>query len=116
MDDINGIIGGRIRELRMKAGLSQEKLGELADLHYSYIGQIERGEKNASLKSVVVIARALGVTLSTLLEPIDKLPEPTEAVVQQFQTMAKEHPLDDVELCVKLSKEILTHYKKKDKK
>lgn len=46
------IIGQRIRNYRVQKKLSQEELAELAGCHYTYIGQVERGEKNATIESV----------------------------------------------------------------
>ena len=54
----------------MAAKLSQEKLSELADCHPTYIGQLERGEKNATLESVWKISSALGIPLSKLFDKI----------------------------------------------
>jgi transcriptional regulator with XRE-family HTH domain len=54
-------VGARIREIRKEKGMSQEQVGENADFHYSYIGRIERGEKNISLLTLSRIADALGV-------------------------------------------------------
>jgi DNA-binding XRE family transcriptional regulator len=51
--------GQRIRDLRGKAGLSQEELADLAGLDRSYIGGVERGERNVSLINIHKIARAL---------------------------------------------------------
>lgn len=56
MSDIAKIIGQRIRNYRTQKGLSQEKLAELAGCHPTYIGQLERGEKNATLESVEKIS------------------------------------------------------------
>lgn len=70
MSDIAKILGKRIRNYRTNAGLSQEKLAELAMCHTTYIGQIERGEKNATIESIEKIALALGVSLSKLFENI----------------------------------------------
>jgi len=50
--------------------LSQEKLAERADLHWTYIGGIERGERNVSLLNIVKIAKALQITPSELLKEI----------------------------------------------
>ena len=49
-NNINVLFGKRIRQLRMQKGLSQEELGYEAGLHRTYIGQIERAEKNITLK------------------------------------------------------------------
>lgn len=53
--------GKRVRELRNKVGLSQEELAEVAGLHRTYIGGIERGERNVAILNVFEIARALRV-------------------------------------------------------
>ncbi len=70
MSDIARIVGERIRGCREAKGLSQEGLGELAGLHGKYIGQLERGEKNATIKSVEKVARALRLPLETLFANI----------------------------------------------
>lgn len=70
MSEIAKTIGQRIRSYRTEKGLSQEKLAELAGCHPTYIGQVERGEKNATLESIEKIACALGVPLSRLFEKI----------------------------------------------
>ena len=67
MKDINKEVGLNIRKNREDRGLSQEKLAALADLHRTYIGQIERGEKNIGLKNLEKIAKALGVNIKDLL-------------------------------------------------
>lgn len=62
--------GKRVRQLRLKLGLSQEKLAELADLHRNYVGGVERGERNISLLNIVKIARGLSVAPVKLFERI----------------------------------------------
>jgi transcriptional regulator with XRE-family HTH domain len=63
-------LGKKIRELREANGASQEKLAELADLHRTYIGSVEGGERNVALENIVRLARALGTTPSKLLEEV----------------------------------------------
>ena len=58
--------GKRIKEIRKEKGISQEGLGDLADLDRTYIGGIERGERNPSLKNIDKIAKALGVRIEEL--------------------------------------------------
>ena len=70
MSDTIKILGQRIRNYRTQKGLSQEKLAELASCHPAYIGQIERGEKNATIESIEKISSALGVSLSKLFEKL----------------------------------------------
>jgi transcriptional regulator with XRE-family HTH domain len=71
MDKIQKIIGQRIRDYRTQKNISQEKLAELAGCHHTYIGQIERGEKNATIESIEKIASALSISLSRLFENIE---------------------------------------------
>ncbi|MEK7440244.1 MAG: helix-turn-helix transcriptional regulator [Chloroflexota bacterium] len=60
--------GAKVREERLKRKLSQEALAEKADLHRTYIGMIERGEKNITLGNIIKIAAALDVSVSDLVE------------------------------------------------
>ena len=67
MKDIEKRFGKRVRELRLAKGLSQEELSDRANMHRTYLGGIERGERNPALKNISAIAEALGVSLSELL-------------------------------------------------
>jgi transcriptional regulator with XRE-family HTH domain len=60
-------IGNRVRELRTEADLSQEKLAFACDLDRTYIGSVERGERNISVINLRKIAKALKVKVSYLL-------------------------------------------------
>ncbi|MBQ8920930.1 MAG: helix-turn-helix transcriptional regulator [Oscillospiraceae bacterium] len=64
-------IGRRIRGYRTQQGMSQEMLAEKCGLHPTYIGQVERGEKNATIDSIFKISYALSVPLSKLFENLD---------------------------------------------
>ena len=55
--------GSRLRELRQEQCLTQEELAHLAGLNRTYIGDIERGEKNITLESMDKLARALSIRL-----------------------------------------------------
>lgn len=60
-------LGGKIRKLRIEAGLSQEELADAAGIERSYMGTIERGERNPSFDKVVSISKALNTSPSQLL-------------------------------------------------
>lgn len=62
------VFGKRVRELREIKGWSQERLAEEAGLDRSYVGGIERGDRNPSLKNIARMARALGVHISELFK------------------------------------------------
>lgn len=66
MKDIKTIFGQRVRYYRKSKSMSQERLAEICDLHPTYIGQLERGEKNASLETIMRICVGLGVSPETL--------------------------------------------------
>ncbi len=61
-------LGHNIRQLRQSKGLSQEQLAELTNLHRTYIGGVERGERNIGFLNLVRIAKALEISPSKLLE------------------------------------------------
>ncbi len=60
------VFGDKVRELRKEKGLSQEELSFKADLHRTYIGMIERAEKNITLANIEKIANALNVDIKEL--------------------------------------------------
>jgi transcriptional regulator with XRE-family HTH domain len=64
--DVLKSFGERMREIRTLKGLSQEELARLAKIDRTYIGGIERGERNAGIKNVWRIADALGVPAADL--------------------------------------------------
>lgn len=66
MGTIQKQFGERIKDLRLAKGLSQEELAFRAGVHRTYLGGIERGERNPSLKNIAAIARALDVALPEL--------------------------------------------------
>ncbi|EGR0745820.1 helix-turn-helix transcriptional regulator [Vibrio parahaemolyticus] len=60
------LFGQRVRTLRKRKGLSQESMAALAGLDRSYMGHIERGEKNITLLKIYQISEALGIEVSDL--------------------------------------------------
>jgi transcriptional regulator with XRE-family HTH domain len=64
--------GERVRKLRKEKGISQEELSFRADLHRTYIGMIERGEKNITIVNIEKIAKALEVSIDKLMSGLEK--------------------------------------------
>ena len=64
--DIRKRFGGAVRQRRQELGLSQEDLAERAELHRTYISDIERGSRNPSLQNIEKIAKALQTSISLL--------------------------------------------------
>lgn len=63
--------GKRIRTLRTERSLSQEKLAELTGFHRTYIGMVERGERNISLSNIGVFAKTFELSVSELFDAND---------------------------------------------
>jgi transcriptional regulator with XRE-family HTH domain len=63
-------LGSRIRELRVKKGLSQEEFADVCGLHRSHMGEIERGRANITLATLVIIAQTLQTTPSALFKDL----------------------------------------------
>ena len=64
-------LGQRIKQLRAERGWSQEEFAEICRVHRTYMGHIERGEKNLSFGSIVRVANALGVSLAELFKGLE---------------------------------------------
>ena len=61
-------LGKKIRLERERKGLSQEDFGKIAKVHRTYVGMIERGEKNITLQNLVKFAKALGLNVRDLID------------------------------------------------
>ena len=61
-------LGQKIKKFRMEKNITQEKLAEIIDVHFTYIGRIERGEKTPSLKTLKKITQALNISSDLLIE------------------------------------------------
>jgi len=65
--------GKTIRHFRVKMGLTQEEFAELTGFHRTYIGQIERGERNPSLKNIEILANSIGISMDDLFVQLRKI-------------------------------------------
>jgi len=65
--DLTGILADSIRSLRKSKKLSQEELADICNLHRTYVGAVERGERNVTLSTLEVFSISLGVTVPQLL-------------------------------------------------
>ena len=66
------LFASNLRGMRESLGLSQEALADASQLHRTYVGAVERGERNISIDNIDRLARALGVSPSKLLEEPNK--------------------------------------------
>jgi len=69
--DVRVRLGKRIKQIRTDKGMSQKDLAYEADLDRSYIASVENGQRNVSIVNIEKIAKALGVSLSTLFRDAD---------------------------------------------
>jgi transcriptional regulator with XRE-family HTH domain len=67
-DDLRKQFGDHVRSVRAARGYSQEELADRSGLNRTYVGSVERGERNVSLLNIHKLAAALGVAPSTLLD------------------------------------------------
>lgn len=104
MKDIKAVFGGRVRHYRKNRGLSQEQLAELCDLHPTYIGQLERGEKNASLETVMRVCAGLSVAPEVLFENI--IPEQGRSAAQEIYNIAISLPEEKQEALLDIVEKI----------
>ena len=68
-DSTTKTFGENIRKERLKKGLSQEDFAEVSDFHRTYIGMLERAERNITLSNLEKIAKALDIEIAELLKP-----------------------------------------------
>lgn len=70
MQSVQKALGVRIRELRMKKEWSQEEFADKCGIHRSHMGEIERGETNLTLSTLLIISKQLDVSISALFKGI----------------------------------------------
>lgn len=108
----NYSVGKRIREIRIRKHLSQEQIALRAEITTAYLGQIERGEKNPTVKSVEQISNALGISLSELFSnqgaPIANVDGTMENIIFEMQDLSikeRKEMLDIIRNIIKFKKE-----------
>jgi transcriptional regulator with XRE-family HTH domain len=69
MADILTILGENVRTERVRQGLSQEELADKAGFHRTYIGMIERAERNITLRNLERLAEALDISITDVISP-----------------------------------------------
>ncbi|CCL32483.1 TPA: helix-turn-helix domain-containing protein [Clostridioides difficile] len=110
-EQIYAIIGKRIRNYRKRAGYSQEALAKKAGLFHAYLGQIERGESKASLRSIFKIANALEMPLEILFENIIQNEKDPETLSSEAYELIDSLTSKEQKAIIKLLKEIIEYRK-----
>lgn len=111
MEKINEVIGQRIRSYRERKRITQARLSEIAGLHPTYIGQIERGEKNPTVDTVWKITKALGITMSELFTNIDITEKGTRSIPSKCYDLLLEKNTTEQEKLYRLFEEICEYGK-----
>lgn len=108
MSELLELVGTRIRDIRKSKGLSQEALAEQAGFNSSYIGFIERAERNISLKNLEKIAKALNVSVYQLLTYVKENDELTEedSSIKAILSLLRTRESKDTELALKILTDI----------
>jgi len=70
MQEVQKRLGKRVADLRRKKGFSQEGFAHECGFHRSYMGAVERGEKNITIRMIEKIAKALNIALSELFKSV----------------------------------------------
>lgn len=104
---VAAILGLRIRFYRKQRKLSQEQLAELCDLHPSYIGQIERGEKNISVEILHRLSLGLEIPMKDLLQDFDSLSQPLNPLAAEIYSQLLQITDGDLKRMKKLFDDIL---------
>jgi transcriptional regulator with XRE-family HTH domain len=68
LSDARKVFASRLRQIRQLKGLSQEELADMAGLHRTYVGSVERSERNISIDNIERLAKALEVDIIELLK------------------------------------------------
>ena len=108
MSEIATIVGQRLRLRRQELGYSQELTSEKAGLHPTYIGQVERGEKNATIESIEKICIALDLPLEDLFNKIIAT-NSKQIIAQKCYDLIISQPIEDQENLYTLLEDLIKY-------
>jgi transcriptional regulator with XRE-family HTH domain len=99
-------LGKRIKELRVGQGLTQETLGERADLNYKFLGSIERGQENPTITVIGRIAEGLGIDPKHLLDCKHELLK-RQDILAEIELLLKKADTEDLRSILKILRALL---------
>ena len=100
-------LGRRIKEERLKLGLTQAKLAEDIDISDTYVGQIERGERSLTLDTLIRLVNRLGVTVDYLLK--DYVVATDDNTIEQFRQILQSQSDGRKQMAVNVLRTIFAH-------
>ncbi|MBI4396097.1 MAG: helix-turn-helix transcriptional regulator [Elusimicrobia bacterium] len=98
MSDIRKELGQRLRVLRRRRGMTQEDMADRCGLHWTYIGGLERGERNPTLTTMLKIANGLSVPINELLNLQTPIPSPASREFKEGRLLKLLHRKDETSL------------------
>lgn len=102
------LLGNRVREERLRAGLTLDRLAELAGISGAFVAHIEAGRKNATLETIGKLSKALGLSVSDLLlSPSDSKNKKDMAYLNRFGRLVKGKSPKQKEVVLRLVKTAL---------
>ncbi|MNO36973.1 HTH-type transcriptional regulator SinR [compost metagenome] len=108
---LSTLVGDRIRSLRKAKGWTQEQLAEASSLHYSYVGGVERGERNISLETLEKVVTALQVSPMELFRDeldADDAAKAHRKAVDEHMSMISSRSTEEIEMISKINRDIFT--------
>ena len=106
-------VGKRIRELRKSKSWTQEQLAEAASLHYSYIGGVERGDRNISLETLEKIVTALGLPAWELFRSEEESDK--RSMLNDHMILISSRSPEEIALITKITKDVISAIELKNK-
>lgn len=103
------ILGRRLREERIRSGLTQEQTAEYINVSTAYVGLVERGERSITLEKLILLAKCFHVTVDYLLQ--DSLPQTHSHADTQMQQLWQNASSEEKDMILSILKSVLNHPK-----
>ena len=105
--DLSKLLGNRVREVRVRAGLTQAQLADRIDISHEFLSRLERGIKTPSLETAGRIAVALGVAMPELFEFEVVAGDEREELLAGLKSLLATADIEEMKLVVELAKAVL---------
>lgn len=102
------VLGKRIREERIRVGLTQEQIAEYINVSTTYIGFIERGERSVTLEKLILLAECFHVTIDSLIH--DNMPTESDSDTTKLLHLWNQADVSEKEMILSISEVILKHH------